>query len=91
KEPTKKDPLIVSDCPGFDNSDSDGWWQVIHKHKGKPTFYEMIVTLPDPSYCPKAGSGWAGSDGVFTKFEELKGNEFSEVNIELEVCQPAQP
>jgi uncharacterized repeat protein (TIGR01451 family) len=91
KEPTKKDPLIVSDCPGFDNSDSDGWWQVIHKHKGKPTFYEMIVTLPDPSYCPKAGSGWAGGDGVFTKFEELKGNEFSEVNIELEVCQPAQP
>jgi hypothetical protein len=81
----------ATQCHGFDNSDSDGWWQVIYKHKGKPTNYLITVTLPasHTTCSPDLAAGvWTGSDGVFTKFEELKGNEFSEVNIELTCPAP---
>jgi uncharacterized repeat protein (TIGR01451 family) len=92
KVPTKKDQDIVSACPpGTDYSDSDGWWQVIHKHKGKPTDYLIKVTLPQTEIvaaCSPDPAVWTPSgSGVFTRFEELKGNEFSEVNIELN-CSP---
>jgi uncharacterized repeat protein (TIGR01451 family) len=92
KVPTKKDQDIESDCPpGTDFSDSDGWWQVIHKHKGKPTDYLIEVTLPQTEIdaaCSPDPAVWTDmTGGVFTRFEQLKGNEFSEVNIEL-TCSP---
>ena len=34
-------------------TDEDGWYQIIYKHKGKPTVYTFIAALPGDksSYC----------------------------------------
>jgi hypothetical protein len=77
-----------SACFGFDWTDSDGWWQIIYKHKGKPAMYTIDVVFP-ASYdnCYADDTDWScgstGSDWVCTKQERLKGNAFSEVNLEL--------
>ena len=79
-----------SECFGFDLTDSDAWWQIIYKHKGKPAMFTIDVSFPtsyDNCYADEAV--WSCtidsviSKWVCTKQEHLKGNEFSEVNLEL--------
>jgi hypothetical protein len=38
---------VDSECVGFDLTDSDGWWQIVYKHKGKPTLYTVEMSLPN--------------------------------------------
>ena len=84
----KKGSPDGSACPGFDLTDSDGWWQIIYKHKGKATPFGVTATLPDRRLVVvlcrarvdvRREWGGAGCTGEVT----LKGNAFSEVGLEL--------
>jgi hypothetical protein len=55
---------------GEDLSDQDGWYQIVYKHKGKPSNYTFRATLADGT--------------TFERVVELKGNEFEEVNVYLD-------
>jgi hypothetical protein len=82
-----------SACIGFDVTDLDGWWQLVYKHKGKPEMFTISMTMADNTLngCTVLNDPqglWMktiNTDGVavWTKSEQLKGNEFSEVSLEL--------
>jgi len=86
KNDKKGFPLEESECPGFDRTDSDGWWQIVYKHLGKPADYTIDMTLPKADwreYCVDPGVWDCTTAGLCTKQEPLKGNAFSEVNLEI--------
>jgi hypothetical protein len=81
-----------SDCIGQDVTDLDGWWQIVYKHKGKPEMFTITMTMPDDTLngCSVLNDPqglWSKTTlagvALWTKDEQLKGNEFSEASLEL--------
>jgi hypothetical protein len=93
-------PLPESECPGFDLTDEDAYYQIVYKHTGKPATYLIYMILPAgedwSSYCYDADvwdcSYTYNGQNLCVAQEELKGNEFTELYLELyEIGDPEAP